>query len=221
MQGSNVTPQQALKTARAGLLTSLIAATKALESADASPGLVAQALQGVVNAEVGYNNAVVRIPLSVMTDGTTEPPAIDRTLEEPYWRLSGAATVPVKPLMEMAAGQTSSRYSEQVKELREAISAANAYANRPDNDTGLGPVDVITMEQAEKMLAEADVVHQVGPPAQLFGNANPRKWADTFLAENKNRTIVREELVNWFGGAMTEGAKAALEQGATAPRRDP
>lgn len=152
MQGSSVTPQQALKTARAGLLTSLIAATKALESADASPGLVAQALQGVVNAQVGYNNAVVRIPLSVMTDGVL--------------------------FNDMAAGPV--------------------------------PGDVITMEQADKMLAEAEVVNQVGPPAQLFGNANPRKWADTFLAENKNRTIVREELVNWFGGAMTEGARVVL-----------
>lgn len=163
MQGSNVSPQQALKTARAGLLTSLIAAAKALESDDASPGLVAQALQGVVNAQIPYNNAVVRIPLSVMTEGVL--------------------------FNDMAAGPV--------------------------------PGDIITKEQADEMMAEADVVHQVGPPAQLFRNANPRKWADTFLAENKNRTIVREELVNWFAGAMTEGAKAALEQGVTVPPRDP
>jgi len=63
-----LTPQQALKAGRAGLLTSLVAAARAVENEGANPAMVAGALQGVVAAQQAYNSAVVRIPLRVMTD---------------------------------------------------------------------------------------------------------------------------------------------------------
>lgn len=149
MQGSNVSPQQALKTARAGLLTSLIAATQALESDDASPGLVAQALQGVVNAQIPYNNAVVRIPLSVMMEG--------QVLSD--------------------AGQAE-------------------------------PGDAVTDAEATGLLA----------------STNGRKWADHFLAVNKNHAIDREALVGWFSNAILAGRYEGLKENpaaTTAPPREP
>jgi len=159
MQGSNVSPQQALKAARSGLLTALTAAAKAVQSDDASPGLVAQALQGVVSSQQAYNAAVVRIPLSVMTDGAL--------------------------FNDMAAGP-----------------GPGSPPSVPDATT---PVELI-----------AEV-------ANLGGTINARKWADTFLAVNKNRAIDREGLVGWFANAIQSGmgARAALEQGATAPPRYP
>jgi hypothetical protein len=63
-----LTPQQALKAGQAGLLTSLVAAARAVENEGANPAMVAGALQGVVAAQQAYNSAVVRIPLRVMTE---------------------------------------------------------------------------------------------------------------------------------------------------------
>jgi hypothetical protein len=63
-----LSPQQALKAGRAGLLTSLVAAARAVENEGANPAMVAGALQGVVAAQQAYNSAVVRIPLRVMTE---------------------------------------------------------------------------------------------------------------------------------------------------------
>ena len=162
MQGSNVSPQQALKTARAGLLTSLIAATKALESDDASPGLVAQALQGVVNAQIPYNNAVVRIPLSVMTDGYIPRDAAPENAQ-------------------------------------------------PEFERGL---DAKFRKDLENLSL----------PEKLFGETNPRKWADWFLAEMKNQAVDREALVDWFGFAIDSGRYEGLNENqaaATALLRDP
>lgn len=63
------TPQEALRAGRSGLLTSLVAAARAVEDVNATPAMLAGALGGVVAAQQAYNSAVVRIPLTVMTDG--------------------------------------------------------------------------------------------------------------------------------------------------------
>ena len=163
MQGTNVNPQAQLKAARSGLLTALTAAAKAVESADASPGLVAQALQGVLSSQQAYNAAVVRIPLVVMTDGAL----FNDMAAEPE---PGGRETPVRPNC---------------------------------NDDGLS------------LEAVRDVT----------SSTNARKWADTFLAVNKNFAIDREGLVGWFANAIeagrSDGYNRARGQGSTAPPRDP
>jgi len=44
----------------------------------------------------------------------------------------------------------------------------------------------------------------------LLESTNARKWADTFLAINKNRAIDRESLVGWFANAIETGRDAGV-----------
>lgn len=47
---------------------------------------------------------------------------------------------------------------------------------------------------------------------ELLGTTNARKWADTFLAVNKNHALDREALVFWFENAIQAGFNAAAKR---------
>lgn len=68
-QANDVSPQELLHQARAGLLTALIAAEKAVDDPNATPAMLQAALNGLGPAQQQFNNAIVRIPIAVMIFG--------------------------------------------------------------------------------------------------------------------------------------------------------
>lgn len=66
---NEVSPQELLHQARAGLLTALIAAEKAVDDPNATPAMLQAALSGLGPAQQQFNNAIVRIPIAVMIFG--------------------------------------------------------------------------------------------------------------------------------------------------------
>lgn len=155
-------PQAQLRAGRSGLLTSLIAAARAVEDANATPAMVAGALGGVVAAQTNYNNAVGRIPLTVMTEGQV---------------------------------------------LRDAGQAEPG----PRQGAGIEPT-------ADDNFAAPPIPPElIAAQANLAGTINARKWANTFLAVNKNQAIDREALVGWFANAIETGRGEILKRQNAAP----
>ena len=60
-------PQQQLREAIAALVTALNEASKAVASTEATVASIQQAMTSLAQAQQGYNNAVIRIPLRVVT----------------------------------------------------------------------------------------------------------------------------------------------------------
>lgn len=156
-----MTPQENLRAARSGLATALAAAQAAVNEPSANAAMIGAAMTGLAQAQQNYNNAVIRIPLRIMTDGEI-PPA--------------------------------------------------------DTAGPEGPQEV----RAEHLHAVDAGAEKVLPENELLESTNARKWADHFLAINKNKAIDRETLTGWFANAIEAGRSAGESgRGSTAVPEDP
>lgn len=81
------------------------------------------------------------------------------------------------------------------------------------------PMQLVTdgvLESADQAGPASDrVLHAVDAPEptilpehELVQSTNARKWADHFLAINKNKAVDRETLVGWFANAIEAGRDA-------------